>query len=217
MSVRVSAFGDRGFLVEPGDGVTSGPEWVLAAAARCRLLWPDAEVVPGLASVLVTRAVAAGRHGSDAHALGVALSEVGTPGAGVDAAVPGPTEHVVPVAYDGADLEGLAGALRIGGDELVARHLAAPWTVAAVGFAPGFGYLTCADPIFGEVPRRADPRPRVPPGSVALAAGMCAIYPSATPVGWQLIGRTEVVMFDPGASPPARLRTGDVVRFVRQA
>ncbi len=94
------------------------------------------------------------------------------------------------------------------------RHLAATWTVAAVGFSPGFGYLTSDDPVFGQVPRRADPRRRVPAGSVALAGGMCAVYPSATPGGWQLIGTSDVSLFDPDAVSPALLAAGDAVRFV---
>jgi KipI family sensor histidine kinase inhibitor len=93
------------------------------------------------------------------------------------------------------------------------RHGRAEWTVAALGFSPGFGYLTCPDPLFSSVPRRADPRPRVPAGSVALAAGMCAVYPSATPGGWQLVGSTDRVLFDPGQDPPAVLAAGDRIVF----
>ncbi len=98
--------------------------------------------------------------------------------------------------------------------EVVRRHREAAWTVATVGFSPGFGYLTTEDPLFAGVGRRADPRPRVPRGSVALAAGMSAVYPSATPGGWQLIGSTTAALFDVHAERPALLRVGDRVQFL---
>jgi KipI family sensor histidine kinase inhibitor len=212
----VRTFGERGFLVEPEAGVRPTTGWVLAVAGACRGLWPDCEVVPGLASVLVTRDVAPGRHSRDAAELRAALSQVAVPGepAGV---WPGAATHVIPVRYDGADLADVAAGLGVAPGDLVDRHSSALWTVAAIGFSPGFGYLTCPDPLFSRVARRADPRTRVPAGAVALAAGMCAVYPSPTPGGWQIIGRTELVMFDARAHPPARLRSGDRVRFVRQA
>jgi KipI family sensor histidine kinase inhibitor len=86
--------------------------------------------------------------------------------------------------------------------------------VAALGFSPGFGYLTTTDPLFAQVARRPDPRRRVPAGSVALAAGMCAVYPSPTPGGWQLIGSTKATLFDSEVRPPNLLVVGDLVQFV---
>jgi len=216
VSVRVRAFGERGFLVEPEVGASATTGWVLALARACQELWPDSEVVPGLASVLVTREVGPGRHSRDAAELRAALSRAALPGQPVGSAT-GAATHVIPVRYDGPDLLDVAAGLGIRPDDLIDRHLSTDWTVAAIGFAPGFGYLTCPDPLFARVTRRADPRPRVPAGAVALAAGMCAVYPSPTPGGWQLIGRTEAVMFDVRAHPPIRLRAGDLVRFVRQA
>ncbi|MCU0302417.1 MAG: allophanate hydrolase subunit 1, partial [Candidatus Nanopelagicales bacterium] len=97
----------------------------------------------------------------------------------------------------------VATMLRLPAAEVVRRHAEAVWTVAAIGFSPGFGYLTTADPLFAGVVRRPDPRPRVPRGSVALAAGMCAVYPSATPGGWQLIATTATELFDVHAEHPA--------------
>lgn len=212
MNVRVSAFGGRGFLVEPADESAS-TAWVLAVAERCRRTWPQAEVIPGLASVLVARPVPPGSHSRFAEQLRGALDLHPGGLAAADGPAASGAEHLIPVRYDGPDLASLAAHLDVPAPELVSRHLATTWTVAAIGFSPGFGYLTCTDPLFADVPRRAQPRTRVPAGSVALAAGMCAVYPSATPGGWQLIGTTDVVMFDPGAQPPARLSVGDVVRF----
>jgi KipI family sensor histidine kinase inhibitor len=82
-----------------------------------------------------------------------------------------------------------------------------------LGFAPGFGYLGPL-PAPLRLPRRAEPRLRVPAGSVAIAGAQTAVYPHVTAGGWHLIGRTELPLWDPAASEPARLRPGDHVRFV---
>jgi len=121
----------------------------------------------------------------------------------------------LPVHYDGADLEELAGLLDLTPEELVRRHTGAEWTVAFGGFAPGFGYLTQSGGEWEwDVPRRSTPRTKVPPGSVALAGGFSGVYPRESPGGWQLIGRTDVAVFDRDRDPPALLRPGARVRFV---
>jgi KipI family sensor histidine kinase inhibitor len=119
----------------------------------------------------------------------------------------------LPVHYDGEDLAELAGLLEIDAPELVRRHTGAEWTVAFCGFAPGFGYLT-QDGSDWDVPRRSTPRTRVPPGSVALAGEFSGVYPRESPGGWQLIGHTDVAVFDLDRDPPALLRPGVRVRFV---
>ncbi|MBC7372709.1 MAG: allophanate hydrolase subunit 1 [Frankiales bacterium] len=119
----------------------------------------------------------------------------------------------VPVTYDGADLEDVARLLRCDVPELVRRHTAEEWTVAFCGFAPGFGYLTCASRSW-DVPRRPSPRTRVPAGAVALAGEFSGIYPRESPGGWQLLGRTDLVPFDLSREPAALLRPGVRVRFV---
>lgn len=119
----------------------------------------------------------------------------------------------LPVLYDGADLADLAGLLGIEPAELVRRHTGAEWTVAFCGFAPGFGYLV-QDGGGWDVPRRSTPRTRVPPGSVALAGEFSSVYPGESPGGWQLIGHTDVAVFDLGREPAALLRPGTRVRFV---
>ena len=229
------AFGDRALLVEPGaPGTLRGPgtAWVLGVARRARVLWPDATVVPGLASVLIVfdrpadrpdlRAAddllgraAGGESGGliDQGADGSQATSVLGTAAGE--AIRAPRTHEIRSRYDGPDLDAVAADLGVTTGELVRRHREARWTVAAVGFAPGFGYLTGSDPLFDAVARRADPRPRVPRGAVALAAGMCAVYPSPTPGGWQLIGSSDVELFDPSATQPALLRVGDRVRFTQ--
>jgi KipI family sensor histidine kinase inhibitor len=86
------------------------------------------------------------------------------------------------------------------------------FTVAFGGFAPGFGYLAGL-PADLQVPRRATPRTRVPVGSVGLAGPFAGVYPRASPGGWQLVGRTDAVLFDVDRDPPALLVPGARVRF----
>lgn len=119
----------------------------------------------------------------------------------------------IPVAYDGEDLEEAGQLLGNDAAELVRRHTAEEWNVAFCGFAPGFGYLTSAG-WQEDVPRRSSPRKRVPPGSVGLAGEFSGIYPRQSPGGWQIIGRTELTLFDPAREPAALLRPGVRVRFV---
>ena len=118
----------------------------------------------------------------------------------------------VPVVYDGADLADVAAAAGLSVRDLVAAHLRLTWRVAFVGFTPGFGYLV-PDGDWPEVPRRADPRTRVPAGSVAVAGHYSGVYPGASPGGWQLIGRTDLRVWDTGREPPALLVPGTTVRF----
>ena len=86
---------------------------------------------------------------------------------------------------------------------------------ASSGSCPGFPYLGPLDPRL-RLPRRATPRPKVPPGSVAIAGEYSGIYPWASPGGWHIIGRTDMSLFDLDATPPARLAPGTRVRFVRR-
>ncbi|HEX2075031.1 MAG TPA: allophanate hydrolase subunit 1 [Geodermatophilus sp.] len=119
----------------------------------------------------------------------------------------------IPVRYDGEDLPEVAALLGVDPAEVVRRHTGREWTVAFCGFAPGFGYCT-QEGADWNVPRRSTPRTRVPPGSVALAGEFTGVYPRESPGGWQLIGRTDVAVFDLSREPAALLRPGVRVRFV---
>lgn len=122
---------------------------------------------------------------------------------------------VVPVCYGGefgADLDTLATHAGLSREEVVARHVAGEYTVAMLGFAPGFPYLLGLDPGL-QAPRHASPRTRVPAGSVAIGGAQTGIYPRELPGGWNLIGTTPLTLFDPGHNPPALLAPGDRVRF----
>jgi len=125
----------------------------------------------------------------------------------------GPASTVeIPVTYDGPDLAEVAELAGLDRDEVVRRHAAADYTVAFCGFAPGFGYLTGL-PSDLHVPRRATPRTAVAAGSVGIAGEFAGVYPRRSPGGWQLLGRTDAVLWDPDRNPPARLSPGTRVRF----
>jgi KipI family sensor histidine kinase inhibitor len=116
------------------------------------------------------------------------------------------------VRYDGPDLETVAHHAGMTPDEVVRRHSGRWYHVYLLGFVPGFAYLGELDPSL-VIPRRAEPRSRVPAGSVAIGGAQTGVYPLETPGGWHLIGRTNAALFDPARSPPALLQVGDRVRF----
>lgn len=137
------------------------------------------------------------------------------PGAGAAAEV---EPVLIPVTYGGEGGPDLAEVARRCGctpEEVVSRHSAVTYRAIMMGFVPGFAYLWPLDERL-RLPRRPTPRTRVPAGSVALAGPQTAVYPSDTPGGWHLIGRTDVRLFDLGRPQPFLLETGCTVRFVPQ-
>lgn len=124
-------------------------------------------------------------------------------------------EHVIPVCYDaecGPDLAAVAHACGLTPDQVITLHTQQTYRAGFIGFSPGFAYLQGLDARL-HLPRLATPRPRVPPGSVAIAGSQTAIYPSATPGGWHLLGRTPLRIFDAARPQPALLGAGDTIRF----
>ena len=200
MKVRVA--GERGLLVEVED-----LEMVHRLHAALRELDPPGvvELVPAYRTVLI---VADPGQAEELDELAARLPGLELPPA---EAVAGETVEI-PVRYDGEDLPEVAGLTGLEPDEVVRRHTAPEYTVAFLGFSPGFPYLVGLDPAL-EVPRRDTPRTSIPAGSVGLAGNQTGIYPTATPGGWQLIGRTEVTLFDPARDPPALLAPGTRLRF----
>jgi allophanate hydrolase subunit 1 len=118
----------------------------------------------------------------------------------------------IPVDYDGPDLATVATMTGLDESDVVAAHTGSSWTVGFTGFAPGFAYLVGGDSNL-RVPRRETPRSSVPAGSVGLADEFSGIYPRSSPGGWQLIGRTDVDLFDLNRDPPALLQPGMRVMF----
>ncbi|WP_181780742.1 5-oxoprolinase subunit B family protein [Pseudonocardia pini] len=197
--MRVLSYGDAALLVEHED--------VLALAESCRAadLAGVLDVVPAACTVLLLA-----EPGTDLGRLRTAVEGLEVrPG---DAGEVGSVE--IPVVYDGPDLAAVAELTGLSAEEVVAAHTDTPWRVAFGGFAPGFAYLSAGDPRLA-VSRREKPRTRVPAGSVGLAGEYSGIYPRSSPGGWQLIGRTDAVLWDLDRDPPALLQPGAEVRFVR--
>ncbi|MDO5630013.1 MAG: allophanate hydrolase subunit 1 [Mobilicoccus sp.] len=166
------------------------------------------DVLPAASTLMVTTAP-----GGDLAALEKALAELDVDALAAREDDSTETSVEIEVVYDGPDLDEVAELTGLSTREVIEAHTATPWRAAFGGFAPGFFYLVDGDPRL-EVPRRSEPRTAVPPGSVALAGTMSAVYPRQSPGGWQLIGRTEQTMWDTSATPPALLAPGTVVTFV---
>jgi KipI family sensor histidine kinase inhibitor len=200
--VRLRPAGERGLLVE-----VESLELVHRLHAALRELGQPgvAELVPGYRTLLV---VADPERAGTLDELAARLPGLELPPA--DAVAGDPVE--VPVRYDGEDLDEVARLTGLDATEVVRRHTAPEYTVAFLGFSPGFPYLVGLDPAL-RVPRRDTPRTSIPAGSVGLAGDQTGIYPSASPGGWRLIGRTELTLFDSARDPPALLAPGGRVRF----
>jgi inhibitor of KinA len=125
------------------------------------------------------------------------------------------SRHTIPVRYDGEDLVEVARLTHLDADEVIRIHSEAEYRVFVIGFVPGFAYLGPLDSRL-VLPRRESPRKRVPAGSVAIAENQTGVYPSETPGGWHLIGRTNLKMFDALRARPSMLAVGDRVRFVAE-
>jgi len=207
--VRVLRCGESALLVE-----VDRDEDVLATAAAIRAaaqapgprtlpLADIDELVPAQRTLLVRCRPVATLSDVAAAIRALPLTDVAvTPGDDVD----------IEVVYDGADLDDVAALTGRFRDDVVAAHTGTVWTVAFCGFAPGFGYLRApGDPL--EVVRRPSPRTRVPTGSVALAGRYSGVYPTPSPGGWRLIGRTDATLWDLTRTPPALLVPGTRVHF----
>lgn len=198
MTVRLLPCGRRAVLVELDDVLG------FQAALTSLDLAGVEELVPAARTLLVRFDPAV----TDADRLGAVLREVSP----VDSAVSSSAEVVVPVVYDGEDLADVAAEAGITVASVIERHSSRSYVSAFCGFAPGFAYLSGSDPAL-HVSRRSTPRTRIPAGSVAIAGEHSAIYPSASPGGWRLLGRTDVPVWDVERDPPNLLPPGTRVRF----
>ena len=192
----------------PATLATQTRVWSVARAARH---WPHVtEVVPGMNNLtLVFNPLLA-----DAAALGAQLASAWESTGEDDA--PGNLIEI-PVHYggeEGPDLELIARHTGLSPKEVIAHHTAADYVVFFLGFQPGFAYLGGLPPCLAT-PRRAEPRLAVPIGSVGIGGEQTGIYPAESPGGWQLLGRTELKLFDPARAVPSLLAPGDRVRFTQ--
>jgi len=191
-----------------------GPDAWLVEEVAAPAGWARALVameVPGIVEVVPTEAAVVVRCTRQRHdAIGEVLDMV-VP----DAAEPDTVAQLtIDVVYDGPDIAELAHAAQVSVDDVVRLHATGSYLVAFCGFSPGFGYLRGIDARL-HVERRSTPRMSVPAGSVGVAAGYTCVYPSASPGGWFLIGRTTSTLWDVRRDPPALLRPGLAVRFRR--
>lgn len=197
--------GLRGALIECGDVATVQAVYAVIQSAgngahSTRHPGPLEDCVPTAETLLLL-----GRHAHDWAAWACEQSlqaHAAKPGAAIE----------IPVHYDGEDLQTVAEHTCLSVAAVIEAHQAASWQVAFCGFAPGFAYLTGGPPKL-RVPRRASPRKQVPAGAVGLADEYTGIYPRPSPGGWQLIGRTDVSLWDLQREVPALLQPGMRVRF----
>lgn len=189
------AYGDRAFVITPPD-----PAGVAAAA---RSVAGVVDAIPGARDLVVVCAE---------PGLVTGIAEI------VESLSPRLVSSqdeilTVSVRYDGADLGAVAEVVGCDVDDVVQQHTTPVYTVALMGFAPGFGYLSGLEARLAAVPRRREPRGHVPVGAVALAGGWTGVYPVSSPGGWQIVGSTDTVLWDVSRQPPALLRPGVRVRF----
>ncbi len=188
--MKITAFGENAWLVTTDDPIGL---WQRIDATHLE------EVVPGAGTVLLR---------GEEHHVSASLAQFDSaPPRRLDVSV-----VTLDVVWDGPDLGDVARDSGMSADDVVAALRRITLTVEFCGFAPGFGYMTGL-PEQLHLPRRPRPRPAVAPGSVAIAAGYCSVYPTASPGGWHLLGTCATVLFDPGADQPALLAPGTRVRL----
>jgi KipI family sensor histidine kinase inhibitor len=196
-------YGDQALLLQ-FDNTTDVLAWT--AAIREAALPGVVDIVPASRTVLLK--LAGPRHQGAVRrrlrALRVDADMVAT--------TPPQEPTAIDVVYDGVDLAEVAERTGLSTAQVINAHTATPWQVGFGGFAPGFAYLIGGDPRLA-VPRRSEPRSSVPAGAVGLAGEFTGIYPRRSPGGWQLIGHTDVVLWDIDRPNPALLTPGMWVQF----
>lgn len=197
---RVLPVGGEALLVELGSAAEVAALHAELLRRRAEI-GPVREIVPAARTVLLDGI-------REPHALAARIAGWEVPPL---AETEGPLV-TVPVRYDGPDLAEVARLWGVGAGEVADVVGSTVFRVAFCGFSPGFGYLTGLPERF-HVPRRDTPRTAVPPGSLALAGEYAGVYPRSSPGGWQLIGSTDAVLWNPEREPAALFAPGVRVRF----
>ena len=204
VSNMIRDYGDRALLLE-----CAATEEVLALSAALR----DAQL-PGVHDIVPAARTVLLKLADPAHLAPTRrrLSRLEVDAATVFEHPSADIDVTIDVVYDGPDLTNVATHTGMTAAEVIEAHTQNPWQVGFGGFAPGFAYLVGGDARLA-VPRRSDPRTAVPAGSIGLAGEFSGIYPRQSPGGWQLIGRTDTVLWDIDRRRPALLRPGMWVQF----
>lgn len=211
--VRFQPASDQTLLVYFGDGISLPTHHKIARFLKLLSAEPIPGVVnlqPAYASVLIKFDPRATSHSELEASVDQVLSRLD------DVKLPDPRMREIPVCYGGefgSDLSDVAALHRITTDEVIRLHSNATYTVYFLGFVPGFAYLGGL-PEQLATPRLATPRKSVPVGSVAIGGNQTGVYPTATPGGWRLIGKTPLKLFDPCAAHASFFELGDEVRFI---
>ncbi|PUA18376.1 5-oxoprolinase subunit PxpB [Glaciimonas sp. PCH181] len=208
--VEIQPLGEGALVLTAGSAATLACQQRLWAIAAKATQWPHIlDVVPGMNNLTILFDPLF----ADADGLSDKLLSAWER----TAAIPKNGRQIdIPVIYGGAggpDLVVVAEHTGFSIAEIIERHTAADYIVYFLGFQPGFAYMGGLDPLLAT-PRRSEPRLVVPAGSVGIGGSQTAVYPAASPGGWQLIGHTAVRLFDPLGLPPTLLQPGDRVRFV---
>ena len=209
--MRFLSAGDRALVVEFGDAIDrrlSGAVLRLAASIAAAAIPGIVETVPTFRSLMVHYDPVLTTRAELERSIALLLDRA-----------PKPNRNArlwhIPFCAEGEFAPDLAEVARLAGlsaEDVIARHSAVRYHVYMLGFLPGFPYLGDL-PAELALPRRADPRLRVPAGSIAIATSLTAIYPFESPGGWHLIGTTPVRLFDLARPRPALLAAGDMVEF----
>lgn len=202
---RIADYGDRALLLE-FDSSAEVLAWI--EVVRGADLPGAVDIVPAARTILVKLAGRRYLAPTRQRLAGLQMTDA----AAADAVAPETADVVIDVVYDGEDLDEVARLTGLAVDEVVTAHTGRMWRVGFSGFAPGFAYLVGGDERL-VVPRRAEPRTKVPVGAVGLAGEFSGVYPRESPGGWQLIGRTSAVLWDIDRENPALLTPGMWVQF----
>ncbi|VEG46527.1 allophanate hydrolase subunit 1 [Mycolicibacterium flavescens] len=206
-AMPIRDYGDRALLLEFG---TTAEVLAWNEAIRRADLPGVLDIVPAARTVLVK--LAEPRYQAPTRQRLGGLRIDADPEAELTPPAGGRADLTIDVVYDGPDLDEVARLTGLTRDDVVAAHTGSLWRVAFGGFAPGFAYLVGGDRRL-EVPRRSEPRTKVPAGAVGLAGEFSGVYPRESPGGWQLIGRTSAVLWDINRDSPALLTSGMWVQF----
>jgi KipI family sensor histidine kinase inhibitor len=207
--MRILTAGASSLLIECDRATDVGPWYLALTAQRAAGQLRVDEIVPAAQTILLDGL-------ADPSRVALQLADAPAPETVAPAGADRRKVVEIPTRYDGPDLDDVADLWGTDRDGVVAIHTGIEFDVAFCGFAPGFAYLS-GPPERYHVARRPTPRQRVPAGTVAIAGAFGAVYPAASPGGWQCLGRTEVRLFDLDADPPALLTPGVRVRFTAVA